>query len=717
MKTLLTRRLSFLFCLLTALSCTQNIDFVDPFIGTDYNGHTFPCACYPLGYIQAGPTTGMQGWDYCSGYRYTDTLMLGFTQTRLNGTGCADLGDLLVMPYTSACRDNYASLMDKSSEKATPGYYSIHLTENAVTTEITCSPHVAFYRFTYDGHLRNLYLDFNSIVGHNHILSSDVKVLDNKRIEGCLQAKGWVKRSYCFAICLDTDFASLDTLATDESLNAPRYVLHFREAGQPVQMKIALSTVSTEGAWENMRAEVPGWRFSSVFGKARDEWKKVLSLIDIEGSDSQKTNFYTALYHLYIQPNNIADVDGRYNGADNRIHTAETGRHFSTLSQWDTFRAANPFYNLMTPAFGGELAVSMIRQCEEQGFLPIWALCGKENYCMIGNHSVPHVVDAALMGLPGVDAEKAYDAVRQSLTVSHRRSDWELYDQYGYFPCDAGFNESVSKTLECGYDDYCAALLAEKLGKTEDAAFFFKRSQYYHALFDPSTGLARGKKKDGQWREPFFPFSYAHDYKTGGDYTEGNAWQYTWHVLQDVDGLIAELGGKEAFVEKLDSLFVFSPDEGLTGRVPDVSGLIGQYAHGNEPSHHVAYLYTLADRPDRAAEVIREVFNRFYTPTPDGLCGNEDCGQMSAWYLFSACGFYPVNPVSGEFVLGAPQIPRAVWNLPNGKRFKVVANGLNGPNLYVASVTFNGQPLTDRITRDQILAGGTLVFNMCSNYE
>ena len=712
----MARRFSFLF-LLVAIACTQNVDFVDPFIGTDFNGHTSPGACYPLGYVQAGPTTGLRGWDYCSGYRNNDTLMLGFTQTRLSGTGCADLGDLLVMPFSSAVRENYASLMDKSSEQATPGYYSVHLTENAVTTEITCSPHVAFYRFSYDGNLRNLYLDFNCIVGYNRILSADVKGIENNGFEGRLQAQGWVQRTYYFAIQLDTDYAALDTLAAEESLNAPRYVLHFPEGDRPIKMKIAFSTVSPEGAWENLRTEVPGWSFSDVYEKVRSEWGKVLSMITIEGSEAQKTNFYTALYHLYIQPNNIADVDGRYNGADNQIHSSATGRHFSTLSQWDTFRAADPFYNLMTPEFGGELAVSMMEQCDEQGFLPIWALCGKENYCMIGSHSVPHVVDAALRGLPGVDAGRAYAAVRRSLTVSHRNSDWALYDRYGYFPCDAGLNESVSKTLECGYDDYCAALLAEKLGKKEDADFFFKRSQYYHAVFDPATGLARGKKKNGQWREPFQPFSYTHDSTTGWDFTEGNAWQYTWHVLQDVDGLIATMGGKEAFVNKLDSLFRFSPDEGLTGRVPDVTGLIGQYAHGNEPSHHVAYLYTLAGRPDRAAEVIREVFDRFYTPTPDGLCGNEDCGQMSAWYLFSACGFYPVNPVSGEFVLGAPQIPRAVWNLPNGKQLKVVAKGLDASHLYVSSVTLNGQALTDRITRDQILAGGTLVFEMSSNEE
>ena len=621
------------------------------------------------------------------------------------------------MPFTSACRENYASRMDKASEKATPGYYSVHLSENAVTTEITATPHVAFYRFTFDGHLRHLYLDFNGIVGYNRILAADVKVLDHKRIEGSLQAQGWVNRRYCFAINLDTDFAALDTLAAEENQNAQRYVLTFPEEEKPLRMKIAFSTVSTEGAWENMHTEASGWSFSNTYEKARGEWEKVLSLIDIEGSESQKTNFYTALYHLYIQPNNIADVDGRYNGADNQVHSAATGRHFSTLSQWDTFRAANPFYNLMTPDFGGELAVSMMEQCDEQGFLPIWALCGKENYCMIGNHSVPHLADAALRELPGVDAERAYAAIHRSLTVSHRSSDWELYDRYGYYPCDAGHNESVSKTLECGYDDYCAALLAEKLGKKEDADFFFKRSQYYHAVLDPATGLARGKKKNGQWREPFLPFSYTHDHTTGWDFTEGNAWQYTWHVLQDVDGLIVAMGGKEAFVNKLDSLFRFSPDEGLTGRVPDVTGLIGQYAHGNEPSHHVAYLYTLADRPDRTAEGIREGFNRFYTPKPDGLCGNEDCGQMSAWYLFSACGFYPVNPVSGEFVLGAPQIPCATWNLPNGKRLKVVAKGLDAAHLYVASVTLNGQPLTDRITREQILAGGTLIFDMCSNEE
>ncbi len=707
----MVRRLSFLI-LLVAIACTQNIDFVNPFIGTDYNGHTFPGACCPLGYVQAGPTTGTQGWDYCSGYRYNDTLALGFSQTRLSGTGCADLGDLLVMPFTSASRDNYASRMDKASEKATPGYYSVHLSENAVTTEITASPHVAFYRFTFDGRLRHLYLDFNGIVGYNRILAADVKVLDNKRIEGFLQAQGWVQRQYYFAIRLDTDFCTWDRLAAEESQNAPRYVLTFPEEEKPLRMKIAFSTVSTEGAWENMHTEVPGWSFSSVYEKAREAWEKVLSLIDIEGSESQKTNFYTAHYHLYIQPNNIADVDGRYNGADNQVHSAATGRHFSTLSQWDTFRAADPFYNLMTPDFGGELAVTMMEQCDEQGFLPIWALCGKENYCMIGNHSVPHLADAALRELPGVDAERAYAAIRRSLTVSHRSSDWELYDKYGYYPCDAGLNESVSKTLECGYDDYCAALLAEKLGKQEDADFFFKRSQYYHAVLDPATGLARGKKKNGQWREPFLPFSYTHDHTTGWDFTEGNAWQYTWHVLQDVDGLIAAVGGKEAFVNKLDSLFRFSPDEGLTGRVPDVTGLIGQYAHGNEPSHHVAYLYTLAGRSDRTAEVIGEVFDRLYTPTPDGLCGNEDCGQMSAWYLFSSCGFYPVNPVSGEFVLGAPQIPRATWNLPNGKRFTIIAEGLDASHRYVSSVTLNGQALTDRITREQILAGGTLVFKM-----
>jgi len=695
--------------LLLLAACAQSpLDSVNAFIGTEFNGHTFPNAACPFGMVQPGPETGNKTWDYCSGYRNTDTLLLGFSQDRLNGTGCSDLGDILVIPFSEQRRPDYSALMDKATEKATPGYYSVFLPEDGIKAEMTCSQHVAFYNFDYDKKERGLYIDFDTIIGGGRVLESDIRMVNDTDIEGSIKVRAWVRRTYYFAISFDTP---IDSYVTKGEGKAPQYVLNFLPGKKSVKMKIALSTVSTNGAWSNMACEIPHWKFATVLKDARKEWTEYLTVGTIEGTQDQKTTFYTCLYHLFLQPANIADTDGSYNGADNEVHTSSTGHHFSTLSQWDTFRAANPFYNLFTPEFASDLAVSMVDQCNEQGFLPIWALYGKENYCMIGNHSVPPLAEAALTGL--IDAEKAYEAIHRTLTVSHRDSDWETYDKYGYLPCDQGKNESVSRTLESGYDDYCAALLAEKLGKTEDAAFFHKRAGYYKNLFDPSTGLVRGRRSDGSWRDPFFPFSYAHDSSVGGDYTEGNAWHYTWHVMQDIPGLMELMGGREAFLGKLDTLFVLNPGEKLTGKLADVTGLIGQYAHGNEPSHHVAYLYALAGKPERTAEIVRQVFDQFYLPKPDGLCGNDDCGQMSAWYLFSACGFYPVNPISGEYVFGAPQIPYIKLRLPGGKTLEIVAEGLSGDCKYVDGITLNGEPLeAGYITRDQILAGGKLTYKM-----
>ncbi len=689
----------------------RHVSYVDPFIGTDFNGHTSPGACVPHGLVQAGPQTGIHTWDYCSGYRYTDTLLLGFSQTRLSGTGCADLGDILVMPFSDSVRTDYASHFDKSSEFAEPGYYTAYMDENRVRTEITAAPHTALYRFTFDGPRRNVYMDLNSVTGGRKVTFAEVSCPDASTLAGTVKVHGWVRRQYSFVMQFDSPIVSQREWR-EEDKEASYRVFSFEDNGKPLMMKIALSSVSAEGAGNNLAAEIPDWDFEKARSAAVASWQEVLSMADVMGSDREKTIFYTALYHMYIQPNNIADVDGQYRGADDKIHQAASGKHYSTLSQWDTFRAANPFYSMMTPQFGGELAVSMIEQAREQGFLPIWALWGQENYCMIGNHSVPVVVEAALRGLPGVDADEAYSVVKQSLTQPHRKSDWELYDRYGYLPFDLAGSESIARTLEMGYDDYCAALLAEKLGYTEDALFFRKRSQYYRNVYDPSTRLARGRDSEGNWRTPFLPFSYQTSSK-GGDYTEGNCWQYTWHVLQDVPGLIEIMGGKDAFVTKLDSLFVFTPDESVTGYVPDVSGLIGQYAHGNEPSHHVAYLYALAGRPDRTAEVIREVCDRYYTDQPDGLCGNEDCGQMSAWYVFSALGFYPVDPASDTFVFGAPQIPGADLRMPGGKLLKVRAKGLSETAKYVGKITLNGvQVSAPSITLSELLEGGELVFEM-----
>ena len=389
-----------------------------------------------------------------------------------------------------------------------------------------------------------------------------------------------------------------------------------------------------------------------------------------------------------------------------------SGEYYSTFSLWDTFRAAHPMYTILVPEKVPDMINTMLTHSKVQGFLPLCALWGKENYCMIGNHGIPVVVEACMKDIEGVDPAQVYGEVKNTLTRNHYRSEWNIYDEYGYYPFDLIKDEAVSRTLEGAYDDYCAAQLARKLGKEEDYRFFMKRANYYKNLFDPESRLMRGKDTKGSWREPFDKFALSHAGTAGGDYTEGNAWQYTWHVLHDIDGLIDLMGGKEAFTTKLDSLFFLQSDVKSTGFVGDVTGLIGQYAHGNEPSHHVVYMYTLAGEQWRTAELVREIFDKFYLPKPDGLCGNDDCGQMSAWYMFSALGFYPVDPVSGNYVLGAPQIPQATIHLLNGKYFTVKAQNYSSTNKYVKSVMLNGNLITNTISHAQIMDGGTLVFEM-----
>ena len=695
------------------------IDHVDPFVGTAYTGHTFPGATCPFGFMQPGPQTGNFGWEYCSGYVHGDSLIWGFTQNRLNGTGIPDLGDLLMMPHAGRADTLRTSRYDPQSEQAHPGYYAVSLTDNRVDVALTCTPHVALHRYTYRGDgRRNLFLDLQS--GQvssreqlrDRVLKTEVEQVDNRTIRGYHRIRGWVTRDLYYVIRFDTPMEECRRVDDGTQGLAPKYEIAFPDGEQPVLAKVAFSTVSCAGAERNLEEEAPDWDFDRVRSAAESAWEELLSRVRIEGSEEQKANFYTAMYHLMIQPNNIADVDGSYRGADDQVRNAECGRYFSTFSLWDTFRAAHPFYTLLLPDLEADMVNSMLDHCDVQGFLPIWALWGKENYCMIGNHAVPVVVDACLRGLRGVDAQRAYQAVYRSLTEEHYRSEWHLYDRYGYFPFDSIREESVSRTLECGYDDHCAALLATALGREEEAAFFNRRALYYRNLFDPESKLARGRDSRGNWRTPFNRFSLSHGGTSGGDYTEGNAWQYVWHVPHDVEGLIERMGGPEEFALRLDSLFTIDTRAEVTGFVGDVTGLIGQYAHGNEPSHHVAYLYTLAGRADRTAEVIRRIFDEFYKPRPDGLCGNDDCGQMSAWYLFSAMGFYPVDPASGVYVLGAPQIPRVEMSLPNGRTLLVEARGLSETNRYVASATWNGVPLGKTISYDQIMEGGTLEFVM-----
>ena len=707
-------------------------DHVNPFVGTAGTGHTFPGACVPFGLVQAGPDTGNGDWAHCSGYVYGDRQVYGFSQTHLNGTGCGDLGDIRLLPFTSESVPECLP-MDKATEKASPGYYTV--TAGGVKTEVTATARVASYKFTFPkGARKRLLVDTQWGVrswgeASNRVLAANV-VVTNNSIRGTLRVRRWNERHVAFAVVPDLPsrlaVRSVTEIPRRPGEKAPRFVVDFTDGDAPVFVDVALSAnPSSEAALENLLSDHSSISqapnpifFDCLVRSARAQWNALLARATVEGTDEQKTNWYTSLYHLCVQPNNISDA-----------RPCERP-FYSTFSCWDTFRAAGPLYTILMPDRAAEFVDSMLAQGRSTGFLPVWTLWGVDNQCMIGTHSVPMIVDWFLkegdnstVGLRASTStnywESAYAQIKETLTkdFKHRaKGNWDLYDRYGYYPFDVITGESVSRTLECAYDDWCAAQMAKKLGKDEDYAFFMRRAGYWKNLFDPSIGLVRGRDTKGGWREPYDPFALGHGAGRANDFTEGNAFQYTWHVMQDVDGLVAAMGGREKFLSRLDSLFTQPQQTEGMGSLPDVTGLIGQYVHGNEPSHHVIYFYPLVGRPEKAAERIREVFDRFYLPKPDGLCGNDDCGQMSAWYLFSAMGFYPFNPCGGEYVLGAPQVPAAqmkVGGEGEQRTFKVLARGLSKENKYVKSVTLNGRPITNwRISHADILAGGELVFEM-----
>ena len=715
--------------------------YVDTRIGGSYRGHTFPGATCPFSLVQASPDTGLCDWDHCSGYVWEDKFVYGFSQTHLSGTGCPDLEDVRILPFSAGFADGdpvqWRQAKDFGSEKGTPGYYTVSFTNDGIFAEATATPRVGVYRFTYAagkpvkllvdlqwvnaGAMRKAVVEFENALG-----------VDGRSISGGRRTHAWLRRSVYWKVVFDRPWTKATKLPKAQPTEkGDRYVLEFAP-GAPLVVKAAISTVDRDGAAKNYAAEAEGRSFDEVRAAARTKWNALLSRMQVPGASAeQRTAFYTALYHLFIQPNNIADVDGRYRGGDAKVATAKDGAYYTGLSLWDTFRAAHPFYTLAIPERVDGFVNSMLGHYRALGFLPVIPYFGWESYCMIGNHSVPVIVDAYLKGFRGFDADLAFEAVTNSLTVTHRNLDgkpkikeeWELYDRYGYYPFDKIRGESISRTLECGFNDWCAAQLCAALGRG-DEAFFRRRSGYWKNVFDASTGFMRGKDTQGKWRDPFDPFQLGHDHNRPNDFTEGNAFQYTWHVLQDPIGLIAAMGGKDAFVKKLDALFV-QPErtEGM-GFVGDVTGLIGQYAHGNEPSHHVAYFYPFAGRPDRTAEVVREVCDRFYGVKPGDLCGNDDCGQMSAWYVFAAMGFYPFNPCGGDYVLGAPQFPKVVLHLPAAaetaapRTFTIVAKNLSRENKYVKSVSLNGKPLRGFILKHaDIVRGGELVFEMCASRD
>ena len=665
--------------------------FVDPFIGTAGTGHTTPAACVPFGLVQAGPDTGNGDWAHCSGYSYGDKTICGFSQTHLNGTGCPDLGDVRILPFTGQTVPERVEY-DKATERAAPGSYEVVLS-GGVKVEVSATERCAIYRISYPKDARRrLLVDPRWCITRGKTPASCIRFCDvatdgKTGVSGKVVVNNWVKRAYAFKMEFSRPFSSERDLVFDFG----------GSSGETISVKIALSALGgVSDAERNLAAEIPGWDFDRVASAADGKWAKLLSRVAVEGSEEQKKNFYTSLYRLFVQPNDISDFGLQ--------------PYYSTFSTWDTFRAAHPLYTILVPEIVPDFVRSMQRQGEFTGFLPVWTLWGRDNQCMIGTHSVPVLVDAYLKGFEG-DWENVYAQIKETLTKRHEgryKERWDLLDRHGYYPYDVIRNESVSRTLECAYDDWCAAQMAAKLGHEEDAKFFRRRSENWRNVFDTSLGLMRSKDSKGRWRDPFDPSAVG--YGEGYDFTEGNSYQYTWHVMQNPDGLVAALGGREAFVGRLDALFE-RPEE-VKGDVLDVTGLIGQYVHGNEPSHHVIYFYTLVGEPDKAARRIRDVFDRFYLPKPDGLCGNDDCGQMSAWYVFSALGFYPFNPCGGTYVLGAPQIPEAKISLPGGRSLFVVAKGLSTENKYVKSAVFNGKPVERTISHADIMAGGELVFEM-----
>ena len=695
--------------------------YVNPFIGAADNGHTFPGATTPFGMIQTSPVTGAVGWRYCSEYMNSDSIIWGFTQTHLSGTGCMDLGDVLVMPVTgerTRAWDGYRSRFSKDQESATPGYYSVELEEPNVKAELTASARVALHRYTYhSADSAAVLIDlqhgptWNEAQYHSQVSLCNVKWEDEQTLSGHVRNSVWVHQDYFFVLKFNRPTTGQINLPMAETEKGQRIVACFdMQPGDELLTKIALSTTSVEGARKNMETELPGWDFETTRLAAKENWNNYLKRIEVTGTNAEKANYYTSFYHALIQPNQISDVDGMYRNAKDEVVKTSGEAFYSTFSLWDTYRAAHPFYTLMIPEKVGAFVTSLVEQGEVQGFLPIWGLWGKETYTMIANHGVSVIAEAYRKGFRDFDAERAFNMVKQTQTVSHpHKSNWENYMKYGYFPTDLTEVESVSSTLESVYDDYAAADMAKRMGKEEDAAYFSKRADFYKNLFDTQTQFMRPRNANGSWKTPFDPSEVAHAESKGGDYTEGNAWQYTWHVQHDVPGLISLFGGEEPFLNKLDSVFTVE----LKTTQADVTGLIGQYAHGNEPSHHVTYLYALAGKPERTQELIRQIFDTQYRPEPDGLCGNDDCGQMSAWYMFSAMGFYPVDPVSGNYVFGAPQLPKIVLNLADGKTFTVIAEGISEENKYVESITLNGEAYTKNyITHEDIVKGGTLVFKM-----
>lgn len=726
MKKLLLSVCAFSLTLAT-LQAGEITKYVNPFIGTGaidggLSGNNYPGATSPFGMIQLSPDTSeAPNWGDASGYDYNRLTIFGFSHTRLSGTGASDLIDITLMP-TSSGRTSSAFTHDE--EKARPGYYQVMLKDENINAELTTTQRNGIHRYQYPaGKDAEIILDMDHSADKGswgrRIINSQIRILNDHAVEGYRIITGWAKLRKIYFYMEFSSPILTSTLRDGGRVHENTAVINgtnlhgcFRFGqlnGKPLTCKVALSSVSMENARQNMEQEAPHWDFDRYVAAADADWEKQLGKIELKGTEVQKEIFYTALYHTMIQPNTMSDVNGEYMAADYTTRkVANNETHYTTFSLWDTFRASHPLYTLLEPKRVTDFVKSMIRQYEYYGYLPIWQLWGQDNYCMIGNHSIPVITDAILKGIPGIDVEKAYEAVYNSSVTSHPNSPFEVWEKYGFMPENIQ-TQSVSITLEQAYDDWCVAQLAAKLNKDADYQRFHKRSEYYRNLFHPKTKFFQSKNDKGEWIEPFDPYQYGGN--GGHPFTEGNAWQYFWYVPHNIQALMELTGGTKAFEQKLDTFFTSTYKSEQMNH--NASGFVGQYAHGNEPSHHVAYLYNFAGQPWKTQKYVSHILNTLYNNTSSGYAGNDDCGQMSAWYVFSAMGFYPVNPADGRYIIGSPLLDECTLKLAGNKEFRIRTIRKSPEDIYIQSVTLNGKKHKDFfITHQDIMNGGTMVFKM-----
>ena len=703
--------------------------FVDPFIGTGGHGHTYPGATVPFGMLQVSPINGVNGWDWCSGYNYSDNIAVGFSHLALSGTGIGDLLDIPLMPINKKVdlseyfesRDSipYKSAYSHNNENASPGYYQVFLEDPKVNVELTTSQRTAYHKYTFSkDDQQSVIIDLGYGTNWDSTTKTQIILEDAYTLTGYRFSSGWAKNQKVFFVAkfskpiknhnIYSDGNLVDALSAKGIKTASQ--IFFNNSNEVLQVKVALSSVSIANARDNLDTE--NFDFEKIKEVVDNIWNTAITKIKVETPiDSLKTMFYTAMYHAQLAPVTFSDKNGEYRKENDTIATASDFTAYSTLSLWDTFRAEHPLLTLIAPDEVSDIIRTMMSYYETEKILPVWTLYGNETNTMTGYHSIPVIVEAYLKGILGFDAEKAYQAMKTTMMQDDRGL--KYYKEYGYIPYNL-LEESVTITLEYAYDDWCVAQMAKALGKDADYLFFSKRAKAYQNLFDEKTGFMRGKFQDGKtWREPFDPKYSAHRIKA--DYTEGNAWQHSWFVPHDVSNLIKLHGGNELFSNKLEQLFAESSEINGDNISNDISGLIGQYAHGNEPSHHIAYLFNYANKPWRTQYWVREILDTQYNTLSTGLSGNEDCGQMSAWYILSSIGFYSVNPASGNYEIGSPIFKKTTITLSEEKSFIIEAANVSDKNKYIQSAMLNGNVFNKTtISHQQIIAGGTLHFVMGS---